>query len=457
MSLRWRLAILLGVITAMAFVTAAYAAFWSTGKELRGETDQFLISRTLLLEDLPAREFEFDDDFRGRRPRVGQQLLARFDAIIQIIDRTGSVLLTLDQSTMLPVEPADLDVAAGGSRPLFRDVEVDGVSYRMMTTPIRGGGAVQVARDLTETEQVLAGLRNRLLLLGVAGVAVAALAGWAIARRAVKPVEALTGAAEHVAATQELAAPIEVDRTDEVGRLALSFNTMLAALETSRRQQQRLVMDASHELRTPLTSLRTNIEVLQRAEGLVPAERQRLLADVNLELEELTNLVAELVELATDRRPEEPVGEVRLDHLAEAVAERARRRTGRTITVTTVPTVVVGRASMLERAIGNLVDNADKWSPPGDPIELDVGEGRVEVRDHGPGIPEQDRPHVFDRFYRAPAARAMPGSGLGLAIVKQIVDTHEGRVWADEREGGGAVVGFEVPAEAVAAEPASAF
>jgi two-component system sensor histidine kinase MprB len=221
---------------------------------------------------------------------------------------------------------------------------------------------------------------------------------------------------------------------------------MLKALGASRRQQQQLVADASHELRTPLTSLRTNIELLVKSDDMEVAEKQELLSDVTFELGELTDLVSELVELATDARvAEEPVSQVELADLVEQVAERGRRRTGRTIVVMADDGTIEGRPAMLERAVTNLVDNAHKWSPLDAPIEVSVREGTVEVIDHGPGIDENDRTLVFDRFYRAEDARAMPGSGLGLAIVKQVVDLHGGRVWADETPGGGARVGFQLP------------
>jgi two-component system sensor histidine kinase MprB len=221
---------------------------------------------------------------------------------------------------------------------------------------------------------------------------------------------------------------------------------MLKALGASRQQQQQLVADASHELRTPLTSLRTNIELLAKSIDMDVVEKQELLSDVTFELGELTAMVSELVELATDAQvEEEPVSRVDLADLVEQVAERARRRTGRTIEVDADDVMIEGRPGMLERAVGNLVDNAHKWSPPDESIEILVRGGTVEVIDHGPGIEEADRSLVFDRFYRATRARAMPGSGLGLAIVKQVVDLHGGRVWADETTEGGARVGFEIP------------
>jgi two-component system sensor histidine kinase MprB len=221
---------------------------------------------------------------------------------------------------------------------------------------------------------------------------------------------------------------------------------MLAALSTARMQQQRLVQDASHELRTPLTSLRTNIEVLASADQLDPGDRARLIDDVGIELVELTDLVNELVVLAqAPSTADEPPVEVQLDELAAAAAERTRRRTGRTVELRADPCTVLAHPTELDRAVTNLLTNAAKFSPAGTPIEVTVRGGRLEVRDHGPGIGEHDLPHVFERFYRSDAARSAPGSGLGLSIVEQVVAERGGTVFATNAPDGGAVVGFQLP------------
>ena len=330
-----------------------------------------------------------------------------------------------------------------------------------------------MARDLTEVEEVLGGLRRRLIGFGLAGVAAASVLGWLVARRVVRPVERLRDAAERIARTQDLATPLPAGGSGEVGSLTRSMGTMVGALATSRQQQQRLITDASHELRTPLTSLRTNVELLRRAEDLPAPQRAEVLADLQFELEELTQLLAELVELATDRYgDDEPAESVSLADLARSVAARSERRNGRPVIVRAagsdrglharrhhrrvrdglarwtarVDSLVEGRPQQLERAIGNLIENSIKYSAPDEgPVEVVVDGGRLEVLDRGPGIPAADQPLVFDRFYRSTASRAAPGSGLGLAIVRQIVEGHGGRVWATDRLGGGAAVGFELP------------
>jgi two-component system sensor histidine kinase MprB len=304
---------------------------------------------------------------------------------------------------------------------------------------------LQIGRSLGETEDVLSSLRLRLLLLSLIGIAAAALLGWAFARRIVRPIERLRDTAERIARTQDLEAPIPATSGGEVGSLTTSFTTMVDALAVSKRQQQQLVTDASHELRTPLTSLRTNAELLDRPDALNPEQQQRAVHGIRLEVNELTDLVSELVELATDRADDEAPEPVPLQPLADDVAARARRRTGRDITVVTesVPASVLVRPHMVERALTNLVDNAAKYSPAA--IVIAVNGNRIEVRDEGPGIAPIDQPHVFDRFYRSAEARTEPGSGLGLSIVKQVVERHGGTVWAANREGGGAAVGFDLP------------
>jgi two-component system sensor histidine kinase MprB len=250
-----------------------------------------------------------------------------------------------------------------------------------------------------------------------------------------------------VTETRDLTERIDAPGHDEVGRLAASFNAMLSSLEDAERSKQQLVADASHELRTPLTSLRTNIEVLQRADRLPPDERERLLEDLVAQIEELTRLVGDLVQLSRGVTPDEPVEALQLDDVVLTVVERARRNAGGRVHFECFlePTTVVGTSDQLERAISNLLDNAAKWSPEGGVVEVRLQDGELSVRDHGPGIDAADRPYVFDRFYRSPAARGRPGSGLGLAIVRQVVDRHDGSVTAEEAPGGGTLMRLRVP------------
>jgi two-component system, OmpR family, sensor histidine kinase MprB len=304
---------------------------------------------------------------------------------------------------------------------------------------------VQAVRPLDDVDRTLRRLLFALVLVSLGGVALAVWLGLLVARAALTPVKQLTDAAEHVARTRDLSRRIRADRTDELSRLGASFNTMLEALSSSQQAQRQLVADASHELRTPLTSLRTNIEVLS-SDALPPEDRERLLADVVAQLGELTLLVSDLVDLARGDEPAAVPEDVRLDLLVADAVERARRHApDKTFFTDLEPSLVEGVPGRLDRAVANLIDNAAKWSPPGGQIEVSVSGGEVSVRDHGPGIADSDLPHVFDRFYRAPAARGLPGSGLGLAIVRQVAQSHGGTVTAERANGGGARMRLTLP------------
>ena len=447
MSLRTQLALLTAISVAAAVIVVSLVAYFATRNRLMNEVDDSLQSRSLVVADargLPRHGPEPGSD--ADPGLVMRDPFGETDLFFQVIDSTGAILRAPDyQEVQIPVSDDAKAVAAGNEGPYIAEANADGIHVRVLTSPGGPGEAVQIARSLEEIDASLAGLQRVLLVVSGAGIAVAAVFGLLVAQRSLRPVAKLTAAAEHVAKTQELDARIDVRRTDEIGRLARSFNEMLDALQESRRQQHQLVTDASHELRTPLTSLRTNIEVLQRSDGMPEDERRALLRDVTFELEELTKVVAELVELASDKRTDSREFEdVRLDRLAAAVVERAARRSGLSITLDAQPTLVVGSYGLLERAAGNLVDNACKWSPAGGSIEVSVADGAFRVCDHGPGIAAEDAPHVFDRFYRADAARSKPGSGLGLAIVKQIIEAHGGTAWVEAAAGGGTVAAFRL-------------
>jgi two-component system sensor histidine kinase MprB len=309
---------------------------------------------------------------------------------------------------------------------------------RLLTVPYIQGYAVQVARSLTEVDHTLGRIRTYLFVIDAAGIALAAALGLLVSGAALAPVRRLTDATENVTATGDLTERIDESGRDELSRLASRFNTMLGALEDSTRAQRQLVADASHELRTPLTSLRTNIEVLASERTLPAGERERLLRDVVEQLGEMTTVVAELIDLARGDQQHHETEDVRLELLVAGAVERARRnRPGVTFITELQQSFVHGVPSNIERAVANLLDNAAKWTPPGGQVEVEVADATVTVRDHGPGIDEEDLPHVFNRFYRASAARKQPGSGLGLAIVRQVATAHGGDVVAERADGGG--------------------
>jgi two-component system sensor histidine kinase MprB len=345
-------------------------------------------------------------------------------------------------------DPDEVQAVADGRRgAFFSDESVEGTRVRVLTQRAGPNLAVQLARPLTEVDDALANLRLGLALGSLAVIALAAFLARYATRHAVRPVTDLTETAEHVARTRDLSRRIETQGEDELARLAASFNTMLEALDHSQRAQRRLVADASHELRTPLTSLRTNLEVLGTPGALPEADRERLRADLVAQIEELGELVGDLIELARDGEPNgEPHEELRLDELVGDAVERARRHAPEVAFTTELePCVTTGARGRLDRAVANLLDNAAKWSPPGGTVEVALRDGELTVRDHGPGIAAADLPHVFDRFYRATAARGRAGSGLGLAIVRHVAEGHDGTVRAEAAPGGGALLRLALP------------
>jgi two-component system sensor histidine kinase MprB len=447
-SLRIRVALLVAGVVTVTVVIVGFTSVRAARTELHGEIDQDLLRRAADVgqaEELRPGGPALGVDRRRVPPREDLfRLFVAFDAQARVIDATGETVITLDQ----PFDaPTDSDYLAEVSRsgPLLTTVDGTDDPIRVVTVETSGGLYVQLARSLHEADAAVAGLRRRVISLGALAVAGAALAAWFLARGALHPIERLTGAAEHVAATGDLDAPVDGSGPTEVGRLATSFRTMLGALATSRRQQHELVMNASHELRTPLTSMRTNVDVLRRQGALSSEDREAVVDDIDAELGELSELVTELVDLATDVRADEEPQPIYLGDLAQVVIEREQRRTGREIAMRVERrSLVEGRPEALTRAIRNLVANATKFTDAG-PIEVVVDAGRVTVHDAGPGIPVEERERVFERFHRPASARSLPGSGLGLAIVDQIARAHGGSVFAGESGLGGAAVGLEVP------------
>jgi two-component system sensor histidine kinase MprB len=378
---------------------------------------------------------------------------------------TGTVVFTSFHH--LPVDASVKSVANGEGEPYYASVTVHGVDYREYvvhmppgTAVVSGaalfapretlttGGALQLATPLTGVDSQLGQLGLVLALVAVAGIALALLLGWLVGRTALVPLDDLTSSVEDVAVTTDVSRRLDPGGPDELGRLRRAVNHLLAALERSREAQRQLVLDAGHELRTPLTSLRTNLEVVRRLEELPPHERDVLVDDLLTQMQELTNLVADLSELARGEQRLAPPAPIRLDRLVEDVVTVATTH-GRSRDVhfelRSEPTWVRGQRERIIRAVGNLLDNALKWSPDGGTVEVWCGNGVVAVRDHGPGIAPEDLPHVFDRFYRAPSARALPGSGLGLAIVAQVAEAEGGSATAANAEGGGAAFRLQLP------------
>lgn len=438
MTLRVRFVVALVGLVAVATVAIGAFSYRITRDELVGQLDASLHRTTLEL----------------RRPGGTDRILGQrgsgvvrgdSDVIVQIVGADGTVYAMDDQAS-LPVGDRDVELASGGDGSWLRDVRDDGGHFRVLTTSLGRTGAVQVARSLAETDRVLAALRTRIVAASLVVVAVAAVVGSLLAQQMTRRLTRLTQAAEQVRSTGQLDVDVPTDGSDETARLATAFQQMLGSLARSRESQQRLVQDAGHELRTPLTSLRTNVYTLRRADDMEPEARRRVLDDLESESMELSRLVDEVVEVATDRRGDEPESAVDLGVLVARVVDRARQRSGRAVELHLLePATIAGRPLALERAVGNLIENALKFDTTGAPIEVTCERGRVEVADRGPGITAADRERVFDRFFRSDTARSLPGSGLGLSIVSDVVQRHGGRTFVAERAGGGSVVGFVLP------------
>jgi len=446
LTLSRRLAAGAAAAVAFAIVLASVVVYLETQHVLRSQVDESLrdiVPRVKVIQSRFSQSVPAPPAEAGRKVakefsvRVPNATFGGAAGIAQALAPNGDVV----GKKILPAR--DLLAAKPGT---LKDVTRDGTHLRVFVTggPLSGDKLV-VARPLTEVDGSLKRLRIILLLVSLGGIALAGGLGLAVARGAIAPMRRLTAEAEHVAATQDLSRRMPSgEQDDEIDRLGAAFNTMLAALESSREAQRQLVADASHELRTPLTSIRTNIEVLGRAKDLPEAERAEVVAAASAQLEELTLLVGDLIDLARDGRPAaDEIEDVRLD---EIVYESAARINGGRVQVDSEPTLVRGNRTRLARAVSNLIDNAIKYSPDGSPVEVTVRGGEVAVRDHGPGIAPEDLPHVFDRFYRAPSSRSTPGSGLGLAIVRQVAEAHHGTATAEPAEGGGTRLLLRVPA-----------
>lgn len=446
MSLRNRIAAVAGVAVAVTVLLAAVAVYFAVRSSLRGEVDDSLEQRAEMFDG--RRGPPPDGPFRVPAPVPGgpefgppqrEERLGGAGGYVQHIAPDGRVDRPPDATEEIPAEAWALAIAERGSGEEFRDMDLDGTHLRVYTKGVGDAGAVQIARPLTEVDDVLDEVLLALILVGLAGIALAAMLGAVVARTALQPIGRFTARTEAIAADPDISERMDVVGRDELGRLAQTFNSTLDSLERAVESQRQLVADASHELRTPVASLRANIQTLEEAERLPPEDLAALRADIIAELDELTALVADVVELARGSRPDMDLDDVALHELVETLVERARRRGG-SFHTELEPTLIRGEPDRIARALSNLLDNARKWNPPGHAVEVMLASGTLTVRDHGPGFSEEDLPHIFERFYRAKEARGMPGSGLGLAIVKQAAEAHGGSAEAANAEGGGALI-----------------
>ncbi len=458
-SLASRVTLLTTMAVGLAVAFVAAGAFVTVRMQLQSTLDDSLLQRAQQAADAGLLA-----DTAGQGIPSG--VLGAADVRI-IFLTAGRQPVSADAGPTLQLGKPELQVLSGASASSIRTVTAEGTHWRVAAVPSGTGQALVIAQSLEPQERVLAKLGGVMLLFGLAGVIAAALAGWAVARSGLRPVRRLTSSVEHIARTEDLR-PLPVEGDDEVARLARAFNQMLTSLAASRDRQRQLVADAGHELRTPLTSLRTNLDLLAQVDdprsgsaggaggSLPPGARAELLDDVRAQIEELTTLIGDLVELARDEPLTHVVEAVDLSEILDRAIVRVRRRApGVTIDVAAESWWVVGEPAALERAATNLLDNAAKWSPPGGTVTVRLHDGVVTIDDQGSGIDPRDLPHVFDRFYRSQESRSMPGSGLGLSIVRQIASRHAGQVEAGSAPSGGARLTLSLPGTAELPETVS--
>jgi two-component system sensor histidine kinase MprB len=468
-----------GVAVAVAVIAVAVSAYAGTRSELQGQLDTslsglvnpLLVKAGVVKGPLPGTGTGRDGDegpppgLRGAPGFRGQGFThndcdhglgldnARGGGFggpqgyVQLVSQTGSVCLATGETTKLPVDGAVKALTRSGGGQYLTDITLGGNHLRVLVHGAGRYGAVQVALPLTQVDDALSNQMLLLIIIAAAGIALAALLGLLVARTALSPIARFTRQTETIAAHPDRldTERLDVQGGDELARLAQTFNRTLDALERSVQSQRNLVADASHELRTPIATIRANLQLMRDEELLSVSDREALRRDVIEELDELTALVGDVVELARGSKLAGEPAEVRVDLIVAAALDRTRRRAPQlTVSASVEPTLVHGEGDRIARAVANLLDNAAKYGKSGGVIEVTLAHGTLTVRDHGPGFHEQDLPFVFDRFHRARDARSEPGSGLGLAIVRQAAEAHGGFVRAANAPGGGALleIGF---------------
>jgi len=448
MTVRRRLSLAASIAVAVAIALAALGAYFAVQARLRDELDASLRQRASEVQALDP----FGSPPLPKLPRSIRPPEAKFGGaagLVQFVGKSGRVVRPPGGGAALPVDQAAREAASGKGAIVLSDETVRGHHLRVLTAPLRGGGAVQIARPLNEVDSVLHDLVLILAAITVGGIGLAAILGGAVSRTSLRPIRRFTDQTEALAGGHELSRRLQVESEDEIGRLASSYNRLLDALERSADAQRQLVSDASHELRTPLTTIKTNLETMLRQNGgLGPADRAELERHLVEQVDELTMLVEDVVELARRGEPEAHLEEVRLDQIVEACCSRiARHSPSLHLDLDLEPSSVEGVPERLGRAVYNLLDNAVKWSSAEGSVDVRLARGVLSIRDHGPGIKPEDLPFVFDRFYRAREARGRPGSGLGLAIVRQIAEAHGAELEAANAPDGGAVTTLRFPAK----------
>ena len=436
MSFRLRVTLFIAAAVAVAAIGASVAMYLVVQDQLITQVDKNLQA---------AASGPIRDSGPFRRGPGDQIVSNRPEVFGQIINASGTVVQG-DGGYSIPtlVTAQVKDVAAGKAPDFFATAMVGDARYEIYVKPIQGG-AIQVVQQLAPIDAALAQTRLLLIACAAGAILLAAALGTLIGRAALAPVKRLTATVEEVTRTRDLSRRVAAQGRDELSRLGTSFDAMLGQLETSLRSQRQLVADASHELRTPLTSLRTNLELLERGQPTDPVERQQLLGDLVSQIERLTTLVGDLIEVARDEETPMPFEELQLDEVVHEVVDDVSFRYPKVrFNVTSAPSSIKGVKVRVARAITNLLDNAAKYSPPGSTVDVAVANGEISVRDHGPGVSAEDATRVFDRFWRSNDARHLPGSGLGLSIVKDVAESHGGSVTLERPIDGGGGARFRL-------------
>jgi two-component system sensor histidine kinase MprB len=454
MSLRRRITAVVAVAVAAIAILIGAVGYLSTRSQLIAGIKSELSTRSDAAEGLhPNGQGNFTFPAGQGQPSSGtprfnlppSPAFGGASGDFQHVSASGKVLsfgTSSTQSEKLPVTAQVRDVARGTSGRSFFDATVDGHHLEILVAPDRyRGGALEIALPLTDVDNDLSSLLVTYAIIVGGGVLLSIIIALLVARAAIAPIGRFI--TETAQVTRALARPRRLEETgaEELRHLAVYFNQTLEALERSVAAQRHLIADASHELRTPLAALRSNIQIFLEAERLPVEDRVELQDAIVAEVDDLTQLVSDVLELARGAAPSETVDQVELDGLVrDAVSRTQRRAPGLRFDLDIEPTLIMNSSDRVGRAVQNVIDNARKWSPPEGTVHVTLRDGTLTVRDHGPGVGAEDLPSVFDRFFRADDARRMPGSGLGLAIVKQAAEAHGGFAHAANAEDGGALV-----------------
>jgi two-component system sensor histidine kinase MprB len=436
-SFRLRVTLFIAAAVAVAAIGASVAMYLVVQDQLIKQVDDNLLAAASGPIRGPGGPF--------RRGPGDQVVSNRPEVFGQIINASGTVVQGDGGYSFPAIVTSEVKNVAAGNAPEFYATAVVGdARFQIYVKPIQGG-AIEVVQELAPIDAALAQTRLLLIAFAAGAILLAAGLGTLIGRAALAPVKRLTATVEEVTRTRDLSRRVAAQGRDELSRLGTSFDAMLGQLETSLRSQRQLVADASHELRTPLTSLRTNLELLERGQPTDPVERQQLLGDLVSQIERLTTLVGDLIEVARDEETPMPFEELRLDEVVHEVVDDVSFRYPKVhFNLSSSPSSINGVKVRVARAITNLLDNAAKYSPPGATVDVTVANGEISVRDHGPGVAAEDATRVFDRFWRSNDARHLPGSGLGLSIVKDVAESHGGSVTLERPIDGGGGARFRL-------------